>query len=59
MDVSAEEGNNMSQASEADAFNPNAYVRKDPKPLLGLLEQYAQQNNMACKFKKNSHKIEF
>jgi hypothetical protein len=42
-----------------DPLNPNAYVKKDPKPLLLLLEDYATKNNMKSKHKKNSHKIEF
>jgi hypothetical protein len=42
-----------------DPFSPNAYVRKDPKPILQEMEEYAIKSNMGCKFKKNSHKIEF
>ena len=42
-----------------DPFSPNAYVRNDPKPILIEMEQYAQQSGMSCKFKRNSHKIEF
>lgn len=42
-----------------DPLNPNAYVKSDPKAILLELESYAQRNNMKCKFKKNSHKIEF
>ena len=42
-----------------DPFLPNAYVRKDPKPLLLELEKYAVRSGMGCKYKRSSHKIEF
>ena len=42
-----------------DPFSPNAYIRKDPKPLLNELEQYAIKSGMGCKYKRNSYKIEF
>lgn len=49
----------MQQTVEEDPLNPNGYVKHDPKPILLKLEQNAIQNKMKCKFKKNSHKIEF
>ena len=42
-----------------DPYFPNAYVRKDPKSLLQELEQYAIKSGMGCKYKRNSHKIDF
>eukprot|EP00347_Sterkiella_histriomuscorum_P001348 403372377 len=49
----------MQQQQIYDPLNPNGYVQNDPKQILSELEQYALKNNMKCKFKKNSHKIEF
>ena len=42
-----------------DPFSPNAYVGKDPKELLLKLEDNANKTGMQCKYKKNTHKIEF
>ena len=49
----------MSQQQTYDPLNPNGYVQKDPKSILSELEEYAIKNNMRCKFKKNTHRIEF
>ena len=40
-------------------MSPNAYVSNDPKNLLMMLEQNASKTGMQCKYKKNTHKIEF
>jgi hypothetical protein len=40
-------------------LSPNAYVSNDPKNLLMMLEQNASKTGMQCKYKKNTHKIEF
>ncbi|CDW84618.1 protein kinase domain containing protein [Stylonychia lemnae] len=51
--------NQQPQSIVYDPLNPNGYVQSDPKNILIELEQYALKNNMKCKYKKNSHKIDF
>ena len=38
---------------------PNAFLEHDPKPVLNMLAQYSEQEQMTFQFKKNSHKLKF
>lgn len=49
----------MTQQETYDPLNPNVYVLKDPKSILAELEVYALKNNLMCKYKKNTHRIDF
>lgn len=38
-------------------MKPNAFVEKDPRPILQMLAEYSKQNDIKCEIKKNSTKM--